>query len=109
MSKPQIDENTLRTMQELLRQPPKPHDEAAKQKGRVSQEASTKIAGKVTVRCSDSSLVPKMRHYEPHNNPDHRNKHRSNCDLFCRTRNFGGRTRFIGRAGGLISGAPGEC
>jgi len=27
MSKPQLDENTLRTMQELLRQPPKRHDE----------------------------------------------------------------------------------
>jgi len=25
--KPQVDENTLRTMQELLRQPPKPHDQ----------------------------------------------------------------------------------
>jgi hypothetical protein len=25
--KPQVDENTLRTMQELLRQPPKPHAE----------------------------------------------------------------------------------
>jgi hypothetical protein len=26
-NKPQVDENTLRTMQELLRQPPKPHDQ----------------------------------------------------------------------------------
>jgi len=25
--KPQVDEATLRTMQELLRQPPKPHDQ----------------------------------------------------------------------------------
>jgi hypothetical protein len=25
--KPQVDENTLRTMEALLRQPPKPHDE----------------------------------------------------------------------------------
>jgi hypothetical protein len=42
MSKPQIDENTLRTMQELLRQPPKPHAEMKLGKPRNKKAASLK-------------------------------------------------------------------
>jgi hypothetical protein len=38
--KPQVDENTLRTMQELLRQPPKPHD--AMKLGKKKKTASPK-------------------------------------------------------------------
>jgi len=50
--KPQVDENTLRTMQELPREPPKPHDEMKLgkprgKKGRESQEASAQIKGKI--------------------------------------------------------------
>jgi len=33
-NKPQVDENTVRTMQELLRQPPKRHDEMKLEKPR---------------------------------------------------------------------------
>jgi hypothetical protein len=28
--KPQVDENTLQTIEQLLKQPPKPHDEVGK-------------------------------------------------------------------------------
>jgi hypothetical protein len=42
MNKPQVDENTLRTMQELLRQPPKPHDEMKLGKPRGKKVASPK-------------------------------------------------------------------
>jgi hypothetical protein len=38
--KPQVDENTLRTMQELLRQPPKPHDQMKLGKPRNKKAAS---------------------------------------------------------------------
>ncbi len=41
-NKPQVDENTLRTMQELLRQPPKPHDEMKLGKPRGKKAASPK-------------------------------------------------------------------
>jgi hypothetical protein len=46
MSKPQVDENTLRTMQELLRQPPKTHDEMKLGKPRGKKPASPKKAAK---------------------------------------------------------------
>jgi hypothetical protein len=42
MTKPQVDENTVRIMQELLRQPPKPHDEMKRGKARVKKAASPK-------------------------------------------------------------------
>jgi hypothetical protein len=42
MNKPQVDENTLRTMQELLRQPPKPHDEMKLGKPRGKKAVSPK-------------------------------------------------------------------
>ncbi len=41
-SKPQVDDNTLRTMQELLRQPPKPHDQMKLGKPRGKKPASPK-------------------------------------------------------------------
>jgi hypothetical protein len=40
--KPQVDEKTLRTMQELLRQPPKPHDQMKLGKPRAKKPASPK-------------------------------------------------------------------
>jgi hypothetical protein len=43
-NKPQIDENTLRTMQELLRQRPKPHDEMKLVKPGGKKAASPKRA-----------------------------------------------------------------
>jgi hypothetical protein len=42
MNKPQVDENTLRTMQELLRQPPKHHDEMKLGKPRGKKAKSPK-------------------------------------------------------------------
>jgi hypothetical protein len=42
MTKPQVDENTLRTMKELLRQPPKPHDEIKLGKRKAKKAASPK-------------------------------------------------------------------
>jgi hypothetical protein len=42
MSKPQVDENTLRTMEALLRQPPKPHDQMKLGKPRGKKAASPK-------------------------------------------------------------------
>jgi hypothetical protein len=42
MTKPQVDENTLRTMRELLRQPPKPHDQMKLGKPRNKKAASPK-------------------------------------------------------------------
>jgi hypothetical protein len=45
-NKPQIDENTLRTMQELLRQAPKPHDEMKLAKPRGKKAASPKVNGR---------------------------------------------------------------
>jgi hypothetical protein len=44
----------------------------------------------MTVRCWGRSLVPKMRHYDPNRNSNRRNNHRSNCDLLCCYRDFGG-------------------
>jgi hypothetical protein len=46
MTKPQVDENTLRTMQELLRQPPKTHDEMKLGKPRGKKAASPKRPAK---------------------------------------------------------------
>jgi hypothetical protein len=45
-SKPQVDENTLRTMQELLRQPPKPHDQMklGKPRGKKAAPKRKKVA-----------------------------------------------------------------
>jgi hypothetical protein len=40
--KPHIDEKTLRTMQELLRQPPKPHSEMKLGKPRGKKAAAAK-------------------------------------------------------------------
>lgn len=44
MNKPQVDENTLRTMQELLRQAPKLHSEMKIGKPRGKKAASPKRA-----------------------------------------------------------------
>ena len=50
MSKPQVDENTLRTMQELLRQPPKQHSEMKLGKPRGKGRKSHAIEGTATVK-----------------------------------------------------------
>ena len=44
--KPQVDENTLRTMEALLRQPPKPHDQMKLGKPRDKKAASPKRSAK---------------------------------------------------------------
>jgi hypothetical protein len=44
--KPQVDENTLRTMQALLRQPPKPHDEMKLGKPRGKKALNPKRAAR---------------------------------------------------------------
>jgi hypothetical protein len=42
MTKPQVDENTLRTMEALLRQPPKPHGEMKIGKRKAKKTVTTK-------------------------------------------------------------------
>ena len=46
--KPHVDANTLRTMQELLRQPPKPHDQMklGKSRGKPHKAAAKRKAVK---------------------------------------------------------------
>jgi hypothetical protein len=42
MNKPQVDENTLRTMEQLLRQPPKQHDQMKLGKRKAKAPAKRK-------------------------------------------------------------------
>jgi hypothetical protein len=44
--KPPMDENTLRTMRELLRMPPKPHDQMKLGKRKATQPKRTKAKRK---------------------------------------------------------------
>jgi hypothetical protein len=49
-NKPQVDENTLRTMQELLRQPPKPHDQMKLGKRKGQGRKSHVVEGTAEVK-----------------------------------------------------------